>query len=87
MNNVGIFPVERMCKVMQVSSSSYYYWKNNPISKRTIENNLLSNEIVKIDQRSKGTYGVPRITKELNMNGYCVSRKRVSKLMKELNWT
>ena len=34
MNHRNIFPIERMCKVLKVSSSSYYNWIKNPISKR-----------------------------------------------------
>ncbi len=85
MNNTKVFPVEKMCNVMKVSTSSYYYWRQNPISKRKKMNQELSKEIKQIHSKSKDTYGSPRITKELKMNGYYVSQKRVAKLMRELN--
>lgn len=74
-----------MCKVMKVSSSGYYYWLKNPEGKRELRNKKLLFYIKIIYQKSKETYGAPRITKELTMNGICVSQKTVAKLMRENN--
>ena len=30
-NNEQLFPIEKMCKVLQVSSDSYYQWKKKPL--------------------------------------------------------
>lgn len=77
------FPVGKMCEVFKVSKSSYYSWKRWLPSKRTNENRMLLFEIRRIHHKSKATYGSPRITKELNMNGFKVSRPRVARLMKQ----
>ncbi len=85
MNHRNIFPIERMCKVLKVSSSSYYNWIKNPISKRQQRDNFLLVKIKNAHTKSKETYGSPRITKELNMQGTDVSQKIVARIMKDNN--
>ena len=46
---------------------------------------MLKTEIEKIYRTSKGRYGSPRITKELNMQGIAVSKVLVAKLMQQLH--
>lgn len=77
------FPVEKMCKVLNVSTSGYYYWLNCPISKRKVRRTLLLEQINQAFYKSKRTYGSPRITKELNMKGIAVSQKTVAEIMKQ----
>ena len=80
-----MFPIEKMCKVLKVSRSSYYFWlKGNP-SKRSIENTKLSELIKEIYNQSKCTYGSPRVTIKLQEEGFHVSRQRVARLMKKQN--
>lgn len=43
---------------------------------------MLTQEIKKIHQKSKGTYGAPRIHAELAERGWHVGRKRVARLMR-----
>jgi len=43
---------------------------------------MLTQEIKKIHQKSKGTYGAPRIHAELAEQGWHVGRKRVARLMR-----
>jgi len=74
-----------MCKLLQVSKSSYYYWRGNPLSKRKQEDLMYLGKIEAIYLRSKGTYGSPRITKDLQMQGYAISSKRVANLMQQAN--
>lgn len=81
----SMFPIEKMCKALQVSRSAYYEWLNRKPNQRDIESKNLSQEIYTIYHWSKKTYGSPRITMELRNQGLTVSRKRVSKLMKKQN--
>ena len=76
------FPIEKMCKVLQVSKSGYYKWLNRTPSKRAIKNAMLIKEIYKIYNLSKSRYGSPRIAKELNVQGSKVSHQLVAKLMR-----
>lgn len=85
MNHKEIFPIEKMCKVLKVSNSGYYRWIKKPISARELRNRKLLENIKEIYLMSRGTYGSPRITKELNMNGVSVCQKTVARLMRENN--
>ena len=68
---------------MKIGSGSYYRWKKHPISKRKLENLELTKEVKKSFENSKGTYGSPRIHRDLKSLGFSISRKRVARLMKE----
>ena len=81
-NHVKEFPVEKMCKVLKVSQSGYYKWLKRTPSKRTLRQTMLIKEIQSVYRLSKGRYGSPRITKELNMAGIKVSKVLVAKLMR-----
>jgi putative transposase len=77
-----MFPVEKMCKVLRLSRSSYYNWKNRKPSNRDQENEVLEKMIAEIHLKSKGTYGSPRISRELKELGFSASKPRVARLMK-----
>lgn len=77
------FPVEKMCKVLQVSTSAYYKWLHKIPSKRELRRTMLTQEIHKIYRASRSRYGSPRITKELNMLGIKVSQVLVAKIMRQ----
>lgn len=83
-NHQQVFPIEKMCKVLEVSSSSYYKWKTKPISNRALKMNLIKEKITVIYFSSKQRYGSPRITIELISLGYQISRVTVAKYMREL---
>ena len=77
-----MFPVEKMCKVLRLSRSSYYSWKNREPSNREQENKELEKMITEIHLKSRGTYGSPRISRELKELGFSASKPRVARLMK-----
>ena len=68
------FPVTFMCEMLGVSRSGYYAWRQRKPSKRARENEQLTDEIVKAHARSRGTYGSPWITRELEARGFQVDR-------------
>lgn len=76
------FPVEKMCQVLQVSRSGYYKWLLGIPSKRRMYREFLIKEIHQVYRASRGRYGSPRITKELNVQGIRASQPFVAKLMK-----
>lgn len=53
-------------------------------SKRAREDEHLKTHIKEIHDRSRGTYGAPRILAELKFLGVPIGKKRVQRLMKEL---
>lgn len=83
-NHERIFPIEKMCKFLKVSQSGYYRWKFATISTRLQKKEVLKEKITLLYFESKQRYGSPRITKELNVLGYKISRITVAKYMREL---
>jgi putative transposase len=77
------FPVSALCKVLKVSRSGYYDWKERSPSRRSREDAALSSKVHEIYERSRGTYGSPRVHAELRSIGIRCSRKRVARLMRK----
>lgn len=71
-----------MCQVFSVSRSGYYKWRSRPESRRSVENRRLDVHIKAIYMKHKGRSGSPKITEELNDNGFSVSKNRVARRMK-----
>lgn len=80
------FPVLLMCRVLDGSPSGFYAWSNRAPCDRAQADTTLAERIVTIHQRSRGTYGAPRIHAELRTDGVCISEKRVSRLMRKRSW-
>jgi transposase InsO family protein len=75
-------PVAVSCRMLSVSASGYYEWRDRAPSARTLVDATLSAQIVEIHTLSRGTYGVPRVHAELRLGrGVCCGRKRVARLM------
>lgn len=77
------FSVPLMCRVLGVSRSGYYDWKDRPPSRRSQEDAALTNTIHEIHHRSRATYGSPRVHAELKALGIHCGRKRVARLMRK----
>jgi putative transposase len=71
-----------MCRVLAVSASGYYAWRQRPPSARARADAGLTARIRTIHQYSRGIYGAPRIHQELQAADIHVGRKRVARLMK-----
>ena len=78
------FPVTLMCRVFKVSRSGYYAWRARKPSARWQQDERLKVQIVEIHERSRETYGVPRVHAELKALGERLGAKRVARLMGEL---
>ncbi len=76
------YPVRTMCRLLSLSPSGYYAWRQRGPSHRTRENAVLIEEIVEIHPRNQATYGAPRIHAELRALGRGVSLNRVARLMR-----
>jgi putative transposase len=75
--------VSLLCRVLGVSRAGYYAWTRRPASQRAVQDAELTNQIRTIHQRSRATYGAPRIHAELRLDhGVQVARKRVARLMR-----
>lgn len=81
--NQAKYSVRRMCRLLGVSPSGYYAGSRRSSSPSAQANAELLTRIRAIYERSRGTYGAPRIQAELRAFGEPVSRKRVARLMRE----
>jgi putative transposase len=63
--NEDQFSVGLMCRMVSVSRSGYYDWRNRPYSNANQANQLLATEIKRIFNDEKGRPGSPRITQLL----------------------
>lgn len=77
------FPVQFMCRMLGVSRSGYYGWRDRPPSKRSRRDATLTERIREIHERSRHTYGSPRVHAELRSLGSRCGRKRVERLMRQ----
>ena len=76
-------PVSRLCRVLGVSRAGYYAWTTRGPSVTVRKDAALTELIRQVHQRSRGTYGAPRIHAELRLDhGIAVGRKRVARLMR-----
>jgi len=80
--NQAIFSIRAMCRVLEVSSSGYYAWRQRMMSVRAREDEQLQQRIRTIHLLSRQRYGAPRIHAELQEEGTRIGRKRVARLMK-----
>ncbi len=74
------FPVHRLCHVLGVSQSGYHAWKGRPACHRQHEDMVLLAHVRSAFARSHGTYGSPRMTRELQDGGLSVGRRRTARL-------
>jgi len=75
--------IATLCRVLGVSPSGYYAWSTRPPSARSKADQVLLVQIHAIHERSRGTYGAPRIHAELRECGVRCGRKRVARLMRQ----
>lgn len=83
--NQAKYPVATMCRVLDVSTSGYYAWLVRPPSKRAQGDEILTARIRAIWEKSRQSYGAPRVHDELKDQGERVGKKRVARLMSEAN--
>lgn len=78
---VGQRNVARACELLEVSRSAFYEHAKHQPSRRELGDAELTDQIKAIHAESKGTYGAPRIHRELCDQGIHVGKKRVARLM------
>ena len=79
--NQAEYAVRTMCRVLGVSPSGYYAWRDRLPSVREVENDRLLTRMREIHEFSRHTYGRPRMYAELRDDGWRVNHKRVGRLM------
>ena len=79
----ALYPVVVLCRVLEVSSSGFYAWLKRAVALHAKVDAQLIVELRLAHQRSRETYGSPRLHAELRAPGVRVRRKRVERLMRE----
>ena len=77
------FPVQVLCRVLEVAPSGYYAWLKQPLSNRAREDARLLRLIRASFVASQGIYGAPRVFLDLREAGETCSKHRVARLMRE----
>jgi putative transposase len=76
--------VKRLCRLLKLSRGGYYAWKRRIPSARTLENKQLRENIERLYQEGRGTYGSPTICESLRQEGLRVNHKRIARLMRQI---
>lgn len=81
--HVDEFDVRLMCEILEVSPSGYYASRKRSPCARAIADERLMLNVRIAHAKSGGTYGAPRVQRELADDGLSVGTKRVARLMRE----
>jgi transposase InsO family protein len=74
--------VQKTCGLFEVSTSAYYERRNGVPSRREVTDAELLEQISAIHKESNGTYGAPRIHKELLHRHIACGKRKVTRLMR-----
>jgi putative transposase len=77
------FPITVLCRVLGVSRSGFHAWRKRPTARRARSDAQLAAQVAAVHERSRKTYGSPRVHAELRAKGVRVGKKRVERLMRE----
>ena len=75
-------PIFRLCRLLQVSVSGFYAWRNRGPSQRQLDDMVLLAHVRAAFRRSRESYGAERVHHELAENGIEAGRHRVARLMR-----
>jgi putative transposase len=70
-----------MRALYRVTRGGFYAWMQRQPSEHARQDARLIEEVRLVHQRSRGYYGSPRVTGQLRLDGLCVGRRRVARLM------
>ncbi|MBU9700082.1 IS3 family transposase [Rhodobacteraceae bacterium HSP-20] len=77
------FPISRMCHVLGVSQSGFFAWQERPACLRQQQDMVYLAHIRTAFALSNGTYGSPRMHRDLVDDGHEIGRHRTARLMRE----
>jgi putative transposase len=82
--NKDRFGVEPICNLLPIAPSTYYATKSSPPSARTLRDQELKIQIIRVHRDNLGVYGARKIWHQLNREGVRVARCTVRRLMREI---
>ena len=71
-----------MCTQLGVTRAGFYAWHSRQPSERDEQDAQLLERVRDVHERSRGFYGSPRVTGQLRLDGLCVGRRRIARLMR-----
>lgn len=77
------FPISRMCQTLGVSQSGFFAWRDRPACLRQRQDMVHLAHIRAVFALSNGTYGSPRMHRDLVDEGHQIGRHRTARLMRE----
>ena len=75
------YSIQLMCRVLTVSRSGYYRWRDAPLCQRTQRRQAMEERVKETYAAFEAAYGAPRITRELNAQGYPCSENYIADIM------
>jgi transposase InsO family protein len=76
-------PVSMWCRALGLSRAGYYASRSRPEAKHVRDDRRLAVLVRESHERSRKTYGSPRVQKDLAASGERVGRKRIIRLMQQ----
>jgi putative transposase len=77
------FPINRMCRVLDVSQSGFFAWRDRPTCLRQRQDSIFLTHIRTAFALSNSTYGSPRMHRDLVDEGHAIGRHRTARLMRQ----
>lgn len=80
-------PISRQCRVLRVSRSGYYAWRQRPESSHARADRALLAEIQAVHRATRGCYGALKTWRQLQRQGVACGKHRVARLRRQAGIT
>ncbi|WP_262009332.1 IS3 family transposase [Streptomyces sp. FIT100] len=74
--------VKHACELLQVSRAAFYARRTGKPGPRAVRDAELTEKITEVHERSRGTYGAPRVHAVLHRQDEEYGRRRIARLMR-----
>ena len=72
-----------MCEVFEVTRGGYYAYRKRPDPAHAVRDEELALAVCEVFDDGRGTYGAPRVHRELRRRGIRTSKRRTARLLRE----
>ena len=79
------YPINMMCRLLNVHRSAYYHWRSQPCRVIPPEELALRRRMKELFTASRESLGSRMMSKNLRTEGFSVGRERTRNLMKSMN--
>ena len=78
------YPIPLISRILKVSTSGFYAWRDRPLSKWSQDESRLEVEIIAAHKRTRQTYGAERLQQDLAEHGIQVGICRIKRIRRKL---